>query len=159
MNYLTVAVLFTLAATPLPVANGGRCLDARKVVPMNLGEPYDYSTDVVRIDKLVTTSTALGGRILGFVYTREDGRQFFSTRSTANMTNPMYPVLDRFLDLTAPRGLTSKQSAERQLSKNTNGYVQYTIIMKPETLTSLDLATEECVVWPRGIPLPDQPQE
>lgn len=159
MAHLLLVLILAGTPTPLPIANGGRCLDSGKWIPMNLGLPADYTSDVVRTDKLVTTVDNLGGRILGFIYTREDGKTYFGARSNANMTPAMYPVLDEFLKVTAPKGLTQPERDERQLYRNDNGAAQYRVELNAHLLDSLNLQLEPCLAWPKDVPLPGQPMK
>ncbi|MBV8726192.1 MAG: hypothetical protein JO233_00280, partial [Candidatus Eremiobacteraeota bacterium] len=55
-------------ASAQPVDTRGPCLDSPKAVPNVLGDPFERSSEVVRIDKVVSTRTMMASEVIGFLY-------------------------------------------------------------------------------------------
>ena len=148
---LIVALALIIARVP---AESGQCLDSNKYVPMNLMSDSDKTnspaTDVVRTDTIVWTRRT-GSEIIGFAYTRKDGRRWISTRKFDNMTPAGVRQFSSFLSSVAlNRNVLAVAPVDRF---SNNGSINYEVDRKLPTLRRFGLHLSPCVVWPKNKPL------
>ena len=149
---LNAIILIAALAGSAAVAERGFCLDSAKEVPMNVTFPWNYTTDVVRIDKLRSDDVALQLAVVGFVYTRQDRKQYFGARKTKNLPEGAFTFLNRFLESVVPSSIPYKTVDPRS-----NGGILFPVHLDHALLKKFKLHLEPCVEWPSDRPLPDQP--
>jgi hypothetical protein len=125
---------------------------------MNLMSESDKTnsptTDVVRTDTIVWNRRA-GSEIIGFAYTRKDGRMWISARKFDNMTPAGVRQFSSFLSSVA---LGRNVLAEAPVNRLDNGYTNYEVDRRLPTLRRFGLHLSPCVVWPKNKPLPRSPR-
>jgi hypothetical protein len=144
------------AAASLPTDTRGPCLDSPKAVPSVLGEPFVRQSEVVRIDKVVSTRTMMANEVIGFVYTRQDGKTYLGTR-TAQYTSPASAAqLNAVLASThAPEVKETTFPPQTRLGVKTSGPPFLGVKIPTGALQPLAIRLDPCVVWPASMPLPD----
>ncbi|MDQ6826682.1 MAG: hypothetical protein M3Z14_05720 [Candidatus Eremiobacteraeota bacterium] len=145
---ITLALVFALADATVDAK--GACMDSFKQVPYNLGWPLDHTTQVVRIDKILSTSAMTPGEVIGFLYTRRDGATFAGTRNGRYMSPASWGMMNQVLDSTHDPSV--KQTAFSQKASG-NEYLQVNV--PADALGPLKIQLEPCVAWPKERPLPD----
>jgi len=162
MIFATAALLLSSAqiaqapSTAQTVDTRGPCLDSPKSVPNVLGDPLNRSSEVVKIDKVVSTRTMMPNEVIGFVYTRQDGKTFLGTR-TAQYTSPATAAqLNAVLASThAPEVRETSFPPQTRLGVKTSGPPFLSVHIPPNALEPLGIRLDPCVSWPSGSPLPD----
>lgn len=125
-------------------------MDSVKQVPYNLGWPLDRTTQVVRIDKIVSTSSMTPQEVLGFLYTRQDGATLAGTRSSRYMSAVSWSVMNQVLASTHAPSVT-----QTAFSQKANGNEFLKVNIPADAMGALNIRLEPCVAWPQGRPLPD----
>ena len=143
-------------ASAQSVDTRGPCLDSPKAVPNVLGDPFERSSEVVRIDKVVSTRTMMAGEVIGFLYTRQDGKTYLGTR-TAQYTSPASAA-----QLNAVLGSTHNPDVKEttfppttRLGVKTSGPPFLGVRIPAGAWDPLGIRIEPCVSWPSGNALPD----
>lgn len=145
---MTLAFLIAVADTT--VDPKGACLDSVKQVPYNLGWPLDRSSQVVRIDKIISTSEMTPQEVVGFLYTRQDGATFAGTRSSRYMSAVNWNAMNQLLSSTHAPSVT-----QTSFSQKANGNQFMQVNVPADAAGPLNIRLEPCVAWPQGRPLPD----
>ncbi len=145
---MTFAFILAMADTTIDAR--GACMDSVKQVPYNLGWPLDRTTQVVRIDKIVSTSSMTPQEVLGFLYTRQDGATFAGTRSSRYMSAVNWNAMNQVLTSTHAPSVT-----QTAFSQKANGNEFLKVNIPADAMGALNIRLEPCVAWPQGRPLPD----
>ncbi len=145
---MTFALVLAMADATIDAK--GACMDSVKQVPYNLGWPLDRATQVVKIDKIVSTSGMTPEEVVGFLYTRQDGATFAGTRSTRYMSAANWSAMNQVLSSTHAPPVTQTSFSQRG---NGNEFLQVNI--PADAMAALNIRLEPCVAWPQGRPLPD----
>ena len=151
------AALSAPAAMVAPdVLNNGPCLDSTRSVPQSLQPPAVRATQIVRIDKVVSTSTMTAGETIGFLYTLEDGSTWLGQRTTPYLSPSGAQQINQLLASThLPTSTVSAFPPQTKLGVKTN-YLQYFQIKLPAgAADALSVRMDPCVAWPSTRPLPD----
>jgi len=142
--------------TAQQIDSRGPCLESPKQVPNVVGEPSERSSEVVRIDRVVSTRTYMPNQVIGFLYTRQDGKTFLGTRA-AQYTSPASAAqLNAVLSSThaASSTLTSFPPQTR-LGVKTSGPPFLEVKIPAAAWAPLAIRLDPCVSWPASSPLPD----
>lgn len=154
----TIALATALAqVTPAAdVLNNGPCLDSPRSVPQSLQPPAVRATQIVRIDKVVSTSTMTAGETIGFLYTLENGTTWLGQRTAPYVSPAGAQQINQVLASThLPTSNITEFPPQTKLGIKTN-YLQYFEIKLPsEALAPLNIRLDACVAWPTTRPLPD----
>jgi len=125
-------------------------------VPNVLGEPFDRASEIVRIDKVISTRTFMANEVIGFVYTRQDGKTFLGTRT------PQYTSPASAAQLNAVLASTHSQDVKEtafppqtRLGVKTSGPSFLGVRVPTAAWQPLAIRIEPCVSWPSGATLPD----
>jgi hypothetical protein len=151
------AMLTSLGALALSVAllNNGPCLDSPKGVPQTL-DGGGRGDQIVRIDKVVSTSSMIDGQVIGFLYTREDGSTYLSQRGEQYMSAADSSAVNNLLSASHLPGTNVTAFPPRAKYGVRTGYQEFFPVRIPaSTLGDLRIRFEPCVAWPAGNPLPD----
>ncbi len=145
------------AAVSAPVIDTrGPCLDSGKAVPDVLSQPVDRSSEVARIDKVVSTATYTPNEIIGFLYTREDGKTFLGMRSLQYTSPANAQAINQVLASTHAPGVIETQFPPQTRLGVKTGFAQFfEVKIPPVALRALAVRMEPCVAWPAGRELPD----
>jgi hypothetical protein len=143
-------------AAPADTLNNGPCLDSPRSVPQSLQPPAVHATQIVRIDKIVSTMTMTGGETIGFLYTLEDGSTWLGQRTTQYISPSGASQVNQLLASThLPSSTVTAFPPQTRLGVKTN-YLQYFQIKLPmQALDPLSVRLDPCVAWPSTRPLPD----
>lgn len=153
----------TPAASPAPAApvsstvvlNNGACLDSIKSVPQTLFGTDSGST-IVKIDKMVSTSTYIDGQIIGYLYTRQDGTTWLGQRKEDFMSAAASQAINAvFASTHMPAATITQFPPIRRFGVKTN-YTEIFQVQIPGTaLEPLHVRLDPCVAWPSGAALPN----
>ena len=149
-----ITFLAAVGSTPV-VLNNGPCLDSIVSVPERLNGP-DTSADVVRIDKVISTSTMLDGEVIGYLYTRQDGTTWLGQRRQEYMSAADSEAINHVLAYSRmPDSNVTAFPPVRLYGLKTN-YQQTIRIVPPQpsALQAMTVRLEPCVAWPAGTALP-----
>ena len=138
------------------ILNSGSCLDSTRAVPQVLQPPVVRATQVVRIDKVVSTATMTDGEVVGFVYTLQDGTTWLGQRTAQYVSPAQAASINAVLASThMPTDTTTEFPPQTRLGIKTN-YQQFFRIQIPPTANgALRIRLDSCVAWPAGNQLPD----
>jgi hypothetical protein len=143
-----------VAPVAADVFNTGQCLDSPGAVPKVLQAPVIRSMQIVRIDRLVSTSTMLPDELLGFVYTVHDGTTWLGKRTESYTSSAAATELNRVLASThLPNQAISAFPAQSRVGPKAQQY--FRVQIPQAALAALRIRLEPCVVWPDGRQLPD----
>ncbi len=145
---MTFALVLSMADTTIDAK--GACMDSVKQVPYNLGWPLDRTTQVVKIDKIISTSNMTPQEVVGFLYTRQDGATFAGTRSARYMSAVNWNAMNQVLSSTHASSVSQTGFSEKA---NGNQFLQVNI--PADAMAALNIRLEPCVAWPQNRPLPD----
>ena len=138
------------------VDSRGPCLDSAKAVPGVLGEPNNQGSEVVRIDKLLSQATYTPQQIIGFLYTREDGKTYLGMRTLQYTSPASAQELNAVLASTRAPGTSETQFPPQTKLGVATRYTQFFEVKIPTaSLKPLQIRLEPCVAWPASRPLPD----
>lgn len=145
-----------LAAALSDTLNNGACLDSPRSVPQSLQPPAIRATQVVKIDKVVSTQTMTAGETIGFLYTLEDGSTWLGQRTAQYISPAGAQQINQVLASThLPTSTVMAFPPQTKLGVKTN-YLQYFQIKLPaEALAALGVRIDSCVAWPSTRTLPD----
>ncbi|MGH7738286.1 MAG: hypothetical protein ACREMP_10550 [Candidatus Tyrphobacter sp.] len=147
--------------TPAPaiapdVLNNGPCLDSPRAVPHVLQEPVVREMQIVRIDRVISTSTMTRDELIGFLYTTSDGTTWLGQRLPEFMSGANAREINHVL------AATRLSRVEPLAFPPTTRYgvpvraAQFFRVEIPQrALRPLRVRIEPCVEWPHGRPLPD----
>jgi len=136
------------------VLNNGPCLDSIKSVPQALfgNEP---SSAIVKIDKVISTSSLLDGEIIGYVYTRKDGTQWLGQRKQEFMSAADSEAVNAFFtSIHMPDASVTQFPPVRRYGVKTNYTEIFQVKVPTAGLDELRVRIEPCVAWPDGMDLP-----
>ena len=137
------------------VLNNGACLDSEKAVPQALAGVGE-SAAVVRIDKVVSTSSYIDGEIIGYLYTRQDGTTWLGQRKQEYMSAADSQAINTLLASTHMPGSDITQFPPRRLyGVKTNYSDVFQVHLPPIAAEPLHVRLDPCVAWPAGMTLPD----
>ncbi|MBV9736657.1 MAG: hypothetical protein JO177_00695 [Candidatus Eremiobacteraeota bacterium] len=134
----------------------GPCLDSPKSVPNVLGDPFERTSEVVRIDKIVSTRTLMPNEVIGFLYTRQDGKTYLGTR-TAQYTSPASAAQLNAV-LASTHNSDVKETAfppQTRLGVKTSGPPFLGVKIPANAWEPLGIRIDPCVSWPSSSALPD----
>jgi hypothetical protein len=162
---ISTLVLAAALSTPATVAqvspaadilNNGPCLDSPRSVPQSLQPPAVRATQVVKIDRIVSTSTMTSGETIGFLYTLEDGSTWLGQRTAQYISPAGAQQINQLLASThMPTSNVTEFPPQTKLGVKTN-YLQYFQIKVPAgAADALAVRVDPCVAWPSTRPLPD----
>ncbi len=136
------------------VLNNGSCLDSNKAVPQAL-YGTDTSSAIVKIDKVVSTSTMIDGEIIGYLYTRQDGTTWLGQRAQNFMSAADSQAINAvFASTHLPTATVTQFPPVKRYGVKTN-YSEIFQVKMPETaLDALHVRLDPCVAWPAGMTLP-----
>ncbi|HEY8314908.1 MAG TPA: hypothetical protein VIG51_12175 [Candidatus Baltobacteraceae bacterium] len=147
----TIALLLAVSA-PL---NNGPCLDSVVAVPHTL-HGTGTSSEVVRIDKIVATSTMIEGEIIGYVYTRQDGTTYLGQRQDDYMSAADSTAINAVFNSThMPNATVTQFPPERLYGVKTNYQQTFQVKIPQNAWDPLHIRIDPCVAWPAGQALPD----
>lgn len=157
-----VFVLYPLVAqapltpvSPPLVLNNGACLDSSKAVPQGLFGT-DPGSAIVRIDKIVSTSTMTDGETIGYLYTRHDGTTWLGQRAQDYMSAADSAAVNQVFSSTHLPGATiTTFPPVRRYGVKTNYTEIFGVHIPPEATAPLHIRMVPCVAWPAGTPLPN----
>ena len=168
MMIITLATLLAQAspaATPQPlpanqtpiVDTRGPCLESAKQVPNVIGDPAaTRSSEIVKIDKVVSLATYTPGQVIGFLYTRDDGKTFLGMRSLQYTSPASAQELNAVLASTHAPGVTETEFPPQTRLGVKTGYAQFfEVKIPPAAMDALAIRFDPCVAWPAGRQLPD----
>lgn len=153
---ITALQSFVAEAPVAPaVLNNGACLDSIRGVPQGLFGT-DASSSIVKIDKVVSTSTYINGEVIGYLYTRQDGTTWLGQRKQDFMSAADSQAINAVFSSTHMPGATITQFPPvRKFGVKTN-YTEIFQVLIPSTATDpLHIRLDPCVVWPTGMSLPN----
>jgi len=156
-------------ATPVPLAappaavpvspdtlNTGPCLDSPRAVPQVLQQPAIKSMQIVRIDRVVSTSTMLPDETLGFLYTLQDGSTWLGQRSGDYMSAASATAINQVLASThLPNQAVAAFPAQSHYGISTKSQQYFHVQLPQGALDALRIRLAPCVAWPDGRQLPD----
>lgn len=161
MVFAVLTALQSLVAeAPAPAAapvalNNGACLDSIKGVPQGLFGS-DSSSSIVKIDKVVSTSTYISGEVIGYLYTRQDGTTWLGQRKQDFMSAADSQAINAVFASTHLPGASITQFPPiRRYGVKTN-YTEIFQVQIPTTAQDpLHIRLDPCVAWPTGMSLPN----
>jgi hypothetical protein len=137
------------------VLNNGPCLDSPHAVPHTL-DGNDRTAEVVRIDKVVSTSTMIDGHIIGYLYTRQDGTTYLGQRTDAYMSAADSSAINNVLASThLPASNVTAFPPKTKYGVRTYYQELFVVKLTPASWADLHVRVEPCVAWPSANPLPD----
>lgn len=145
-----------LAAALSDTLNNGPCLDSPRSVPQSLQPPAVRATQIVRIDKVVSTTTMTAGETIGFLYTLEDGSTWLGQRTAQYISPAGAQQINQLLASThLPSSSVTEFPPQTKLGVKTN-YLQYFQVKVPAgAAEAVSVRIDPCVAWPSTRPLPD----
>ncbi|PZR59715.1 MAG: hypothetical protein DLM50_01005 [Candidatus Meridianibacter frigidus] len=164
MIIVSAILLASLQIAQVPASNPtssvidtrGPCLDSAKQVPNVVGDPPDRSSEILRIDRVVSTATFMPNEVIGFVYTRQDGKTFLGMRAAQYTSPASAAALNAVLASThAPSVAETAFPPQTKLGVKTGYAAFFEVRLPAQALAALQIRTEPCVAWPLGRPLPE----
>jgi hypothetical protein len=161
ISALILAQASNPAATPSPAPAGyvdtrGPCLDSAKGVPSVVDVPNSRDGEVVRIDKVISQATYTPNEVIGFLYTRQDGKTYLGTRTVQYTSPASAQELNAVLASTHAPGISQTEfPPQTRLGVPTKFTQFFEVRIPPDARTALQIRLDPCVIWPAGRPLPD----
>ncbi|MDP9017125.1 MAG: hypothetical protein M3N19_02240 [Candidatus Eremiobacteraeota bacterium] len=147
------------SAAPLPaqyVDTRGPCMDSAKQVPNVIDQPLDRASEIVRIDRVVSQATYTPNQVIGFLYTRQDGKTFLGMRTLQYTSPASAQELNAVLASTHAPGISETEFPPQTRLGVKTGYTQFfEVKLPPGAMDPLQIRLENCVAWPANRPLPD----
>lgn len=145
-----------LAPPPGFVDSRGPCLDSAKQVPNVMDQPVSRSSEVVRIDKVISQATYTPNQVIGFLYTRQDGKTYLGMRTLQYTSPASAQELNAVLASTHAPGVTETEFPPQTKLGVPTRYSQFFEVRVPsQAMDALSIRFEPCVIWTAGRPLPD----
>ncbi|GAC1659711.1 MAG: hypothetical protein NVS9B12_13490 [Vulcanimicrobiaceae bacterium] len=136
----------------------GPCLDSAKQVPNVMDQPNERSAEIVRIDKVMSLATYTPNQLIGFLYTRQDGKTYLGMRTLQYTSPASAQQLNQVLASTHAPGVYQTEFPPQTKLGVPTRYSQFFEVRIPgNALEALQVRLEPCVVWPAGRSLPDPP--
>jgi hypothetical protein len=137
------------------VLNNGPCLDSIKGVPQALFGS-DTGSSIVKIDKVVSTSTYTNGEVIGYLYTRQDGTTWLGQRKQDFMSAADSQAINAVFSSTHMPGATFTQFPPvRKFGVKTNYTEIFQVLIPSSAMDPLHIRLDPCVAWPTGMSLPN----
>ncbi len=161
ISALIIAQAGNPAATPAPTASGyvdtrGPCLDSPRQGPQVIDMPVSRDGEVVRIDKVVSQATFTPNEVIGFLYTRQDGRTYLGTRTDQYTSPASAGEINAVLASTHAPGIAQTAFPPQTRLGVPTKFTQFFAVKIPgDALIALQIRLDPCVIWPAGRPLPD----
>ena len=161
ISALILAQAGSPASSPTPTPAGyvdtrGPCLDSAKQVPSVVDVPVSRDGEVVRIDKVVSQATYTPNEIIGFLYTRQDGKTYLGTRTPQYTSPASAGEINAVLASTHAPGIAQTEFPPQTRLGVPTKFTQFFEVKIPvDALAALQIRLEPCVIWPAGRPLPD----
>lgn len=134
----------------------GPCLDSPRPVPRVLQSPVVRNMQVVRIDKVESTSSLMPGETIGFLYTLADGSTWLGQRTPAYMSGAGAEQINQVLSITHMPGQNVSKFPPQMHEGVATKYAQFfQVQISPPSQATLRIQVVPCVAWPPGRPLPD----
>ena len=154
-----IAQVSPAAAAPSTYApavfNNGPCLDSPKAVPHTL-DGSDRAAEIVRIDKVVSTTTMIDGHIVGYLYTRQDGSTYLGQRTEQYMSAADSSAINAVLASThAPAVNVTAFPPKMKYGVRTYYQEYFPVKIPASAWGQLQIRIDPCVAWPSTNPLPD----
>lgn len=158
-----VAATLIAQVTPAPVSpmampalNNGPCLDSPRAVPLALQPPAVRSMQIVRIDKVVSTTAMLQNETIGYLYTLQDGSTWLGQRSPDYMSAAAAGAINQVLASTHLPAQPIKAFPKQTKMGVATKFQQYFKVNVPAAAAGgLQIEMVPCVAWPAGMTLPD----
>ena len=144
-------------AAPYPeILDNGPCLDSPRAVPQVLQEPVVHEMQIVRIDKVVSTSTMTYGDIIGFLYTTPDGSTWLGQRTPEYMSAADAHQIDQLLASThASAGEPNAFPPTMRYGVPVHAQQYFRVRIPQSAFVPLRIRIDPCVAWPPDRRLPD----
>lgn len=146
------------AAAPAPapvVLNNGSCLDSIKAVPQALFGS-DPTSAIVKIDKIVSTSSMIDGQVIGYLYTRQDGTTWLGQRKQPYMSAADSQAVNAvFASTHMPKATITEFPPVRMYGVKTNYSEIFQVNIPSTAMDPLHIRLDPCVAWPAGMSLPN----
>jgi len=140
---------------PVPLENGA-CLDSLRAVPKVLQSPAARSSQIVRIDEVVSTATMMPNQVIGFLYTTADGSTWLGQRSLQYISPASAGAVNQILASThMPNENVSEFPPESRYGVPTRYPRFFQVRIAPGAMEALRFRLQPCVAWPPGRALPD----
>jgi hypothetical protein len=137
------------------ILNNGPCLDSIKSVPQGLFGT-DPTSAIVKIDKLVSTSSMMDGEIIGYVYTRQDGTTWLGQRKQEYTSAAGSQALNAvFASTHLPNATVTQFPPVRLYGVRTNYTEIFQVNVPSSALDPLHVRLDPCIAWPAGASLPN----
>ncbi len=136
--------------------NNGACMDSPRAVPLVLQPPAVRSMQIVRIDKIVSTSSMLSNEVIGYLYTLQDGSTWIGQRSADYMSPAGARAINQILASThMPGENVTAFPPQTKLGVATKFQQYFKVSVPPAAPEGLQIQVVPCVAWPAGRALPD----
>jgi len=136
--------------------NNGACLDSPRAVPLVLQPPAVRSMQIVRIDKVISTSSMLPNEVIGFLYTLQDGSSWLGQRSADYMSAADARQINQVLASThQPNQNVASFPPAMKYGVATKYQQFFKVSIPPAAYDGLQIQVAPCVAWPSGRSLPD----
>lgn len=154
-TYPPPAAVTQPALAPEVPLNNGPCMDSPRAVPLALQPPAVTAMQIVRIDKVVSTSTMLENDVIGFLYTLQNGSTWLGQRSQEYMSGADAAAINQVLASTHLPAESANEFPPLMKHGIATKYQQFfQVNVPPAALTALNISIEPCVAWPAGRDLP-----
>lgn len=136
--------------------NNGACMDSPRAVPLVLQPPAVRSMQIVRIDKIVSTSSMLSNEVIGYLYTLQDGSSWLGQRSPDYMSAADARQINQVLASThLPAESATAFPPQMRMGVATKYQQYFKVNIPPAAYEGLQIQVQPCVAWPSGRALPD----
>lgn len=146
--------------TPPPAVtdtlDNGPCMDSPRAVPHVLQEPVVREMQIVRIDRIYSTSTLTRDELIGFLYTTADGTTWLGQRTPDFMSGANARQINHVLASTRISPIEPIAFPPTMRYGVPVRAEQFFRVQIPQrALEPLRIRIDPCVQWPQGRPLPD----
>jgi hypothetical protein len=137
------------------VLNNGPCLDSIASVPQALFGS-DPASAIVKIDRIVSTSSMIEGETIGYLYTRQDGTTWLGQRKQDFMSAADSRAINAVFSSThMPNATITQFPPVRRYGVKTNYTEIFQVNLPATALEPLHVRLDPCVAWPAGTALPN----
>lgn len=131
-------------------------MDSPRAVPLVLQPPAVRSMQIVRIDKVVSTSSLLSNEVIGYLYTLQDGSSWLGQRSPDYMSAAGARQMNQVLASTHLPGEKVAEFPPTMRYGVATKFQQFFKVSIPQAAyEGLQIQLVPCVAWPGGRALPD----
>jgi len=153
---LSIVLLAQAPAVADSPLDTGPCLDSPRPVPRVLMAPITRSMQVLRIDKVVSTSSMMPGEVIGFLYTLGDGSTWLGQRTFTYMSPAAAAASNNVLSVTHMPGQNiSAFPPQMRYGVATHNTQFFRVQIAPTAMDALHIQILPCVAWPVGRTPPD----